>query len=215
MRRWGTNFIIVLYLGSLCYGLSVHALKVNVYDHLANYFVVWDMYCGWGCFEKRVLLIAEGESGNLYDVSPPWKPIRPYGSAERHDYDSWGFYSGRVAANTLRHTEHEPITRVLLVEQLWSKKYNIPDSMWARQFDEPKDPRVYYYVRTKFDPEGAVVDRHYNWQSNLVYQSLVDNPVLRTTIAQSRPFIVDDRPYQPSRNYIQQASFERTDSVDR
>ncbi len=218
MRRWITNLIIAGYIGTLCYGLLVHALKVDTHRYLANYFVVWDMYGGWNTFAKRSLLVAEGESGQYYDVTPPWGNYYPYGSVERQDYDSWGFYSGQVAANTLKQTQHEPIVRVMLVEQIWSKKYNLPDHLWKQRFDESKDPRMYYYLRSIFDADGVVTTRHYDWESNLSYYSVIDNPALRNTMARSRPMIVTDQ-FQslerPNQNFVQQASFESFSSSDR
>lgn len=214
MRRWMTNLIIAGYLGTLCYGLFVHVLNIDKYSSLGNYFVVWDMYGGWNTFSKRTLLIAEGESGQHYDVTPPWKEYYPYGSAERHDYDSGGLYSGAVAANTLKQTQHEPIVRVMLVEQIWSKKYNLPDHLWKQRFDEPKEPRMYYYLRSIFDADGAVTTRHFDWESNLSYYTVIDNPALRNTVARSRPYMVTDqfqRAESPNQNFVQPASFESFD----
>ncbi len=215
MRRWVTNLIIAGYVGTLCYGLVVHVLDVNKYSSLGNYFVVWDMYGGWNTFARQSLLIAEGESGQHYDVTPPWKEFYPFGSAERHDYDTWGLYSGPVAANTLKQTQHEPIVRVMLVEQLSSKKYNLPDHLWKQRFDEPKDPRTYYYLRSIFDADGSVTTRHFDWESNLSHYTVIDNPALRNTVARSRPYVMADRfpeVGRPNQKFVQQASFENAET---
>lgn len=208
MRRWSTNLMICSYLGVLLYGLTVHALKINPYDSMGNYFVVWDMYCGWTTYEKRGMLIAEGESGRYYDVSPPWNELRPFGSAERHDYDDWGLYNGFVAANILKQTEHEPIVQLMLIEQHWSKKYNLPDKLWSMRFDEPKTPQVYYYLRSLFETDGTPIARHFDWKSNLAFHSIIENPELRSTVARSQPYLGADEIYRPSTGSIQQASFE-------
>lgn len=208
MRRGITHLIIVVYLGVLAYGLVAHTLQYKPYSSIAKYFIVWDMYCGYNPFEKRSLLVAEGESGHWYDVSPAWGDIRPFGSATRQDYDAWGIYSGRIAANTLRHTRHEPIVRVMLVEQLWSKKYNLPDSLWQRQFDEPKEPRSYYYIRSLFEPDGTLTTLHYDWRSNLAYHAISDNPALRARVAGARQHFVSN-PFQTAdQQHVQQTAFE-------
>lgn len=213
MRRWLTHVLIAGYLSVLSYGFVVHAFKINPYNSIANYFVVWDMYCGWNAYEKRALLIAQGESGQYYDVTPPWKQLKPYGSANRHDYDSWGFYSGQIAANTLKHTQHEPIREVMLVEQHWSKKYNLPDHLWSQRFDASKDPETYYYIRSVFSPEGETLKQHFDWASNLAFNSIMDNPSLRSTVARAQPYLGSDQIYRPTTNSIQQASFETTNAV--
>lgn len=210
MRRWMTHFFIVGYLGLLSYGLLVHALKINPYGLMTNYFVVWDMYCGWSPYEKRAHLIAQGESGQYYDVSPPWQELKPFGSADRHDYDNWGFYAGKVAANTLRQTTHEPIREIILVEQHWSKKYNLPENLWNKKFDEPKQVRDYYYIRAIFDPEGKSLKQHFDWKTNLTFHSIMSNPTLRSTVARSQPYLGSDELYRPATDSIQQASFETT-----
>lgn len=208
MHRWWKNLIIVTYLGMLSYGLVVHALKIEKFGSIANYFLVWDMYCGWSSFETRGLLVAEGESGQLYNAAPPWKELSPFGSAKRHDYDTYGIFSGQVAANTLKHTQHEPIVRIMLVEQLWSKKYNLPDHLWEQRFDTPRTPRNYYYIRTVFDSTGAPTTRHFDWESNLTYRTIVANPALRSTVARTRPYIVTDQLQRGPQSTIQQTSFE-------
>lgn len=215
MKRWITHFVIAGYLMVLCYGFVAHAFKVNPYGSMANYFFVWDMYCGWNSFEKRTHLVAQGESGQYYDVTPPWKELQPYGSAKRHDYDSWGFYSGQIAANTLRHTQHEPIREVFLVEQLWSKKYNLPDELWSQRFDGPKEPKSYYYIRSVFSPEGETLKQHFDWETNLAFHSIMDNQSLRSTVARAQPYLGSDQIYRPTTSSIQQASFETTTSTDR
>lgn len=208
MHRWMKHLFIAAYLAVLGYGLVIHTLKINRYSHMANYFFVWDMYCGWNAFEKRSVLIGQGESGQYYNLNPPWQTLRPFGDAHRHNFDSWGYFSGQVAANTLKQTQHEPMTRVFLIEQHWAKKYNLPDHLWSRRFDTPKDPKVYHYLRTVFDPSGTPTERHSDWKTNLQFHAVIDNPALRSTVARSRPYLGTDQLFRPDVSNIQQASFQ-------
>lgn len=208
MPRWMKNLIIAVYLGSCVYGLTIHTLKIAHFRTLADYFLVWDMYCGWNAFESRAVLLAEGESGQFYDVSPPWKPMTPYGSARRQDYDYSGIYGGRIALNTLQHTQHEPIRQIYLIEQIWSKKFNLPQAIWQKRFDEPRQPNVYYYTRTLFEPDGEVATLHYDWKSHLTYHSIIDNPALRATVAKTQPVWLRNTGSRESGQKIQQVSFD-------
>ncbi|MCA8999244.1 MAG: hypothetical protein KDA80_19785 [Planctomycetaceae bacterium] len=209
MKRRLINLFIAGYLGLLGYGLFTHFVGYKTYSHLGMYFLVWDMFCGWDTFENRHHLIAEGESGQYYDVSPPWPELRPFGADRRFHYDHSAVYCGRIAANVLRQTEHEPIVRVLAVDEVWSKKYNLPDSLWERRYEEPREKRSYYYIRGIYETNGAVAQRHLDWTNHLSYQALIDNPRLREDISRSRPYLTSDsfsssNPYQ-----IRQVGFLR------
>ncbi len=189
MKRCLSRSFIVGYLLLLGYGFVSHTFQYKHNDHLGMYFIVWDMFCGWDAFEMRKHLIAEGESGQYYDLSAPWKEFNPYLEAERRHFDSWGFFSGYLGANTLKQTDHEPIVRMYLVEEHWSKKYNLPDPLWSKRFDEPKQKRSYYYMRCEFDEQGTLSGMHYSWPNQLAYRALMNNPRLKEDVAKSQPYM--------------------------
>ncbi len=71
MRRWLASGFIASYLAFLGWGIISHALKFHSVSHPIMYFAVWDMFCGWQAYESRVHIVAEGESGQMYQLSPP------------------------------------------------------------------------------------------------------------------------------------------------
>ena len=131
MKRWIAVIVICGYLGSLAMGLVAHTLHVGANSHPGMYFVVWDMFCGWGAYSNRTHLIAEGESGKYYELSPaPWGSLQPFGPTDRLHYDTSYHLTPKMVRNNLRNTEHEPIARVFVIEETWSKKFNLPDELW-------------------------------------------------------------------------------------
>jgi len=180
MRRWLSCLFIAGYLGSLCLGISSQALKFGTMSHPAMYFVIWDMFCGWSTFEARYHLIAEGESGTHYWLAPgPWGDFQPYGDIDRNHYDYHGNGLLRMAQNTLRHSEHEPIRRIISVEECWPKKYNLPDHLWAMRCAEPKDPISYFWVRNVYTADGQPLQGRPSYLTQLYTESIFKNPRLQ------------------------------------
>lgn len=193
MNRWLAKLTIGSYLGALALGLVCHAMNFGLSSHPAMYYVVWDMFCGWSAHEIRYHLIGEGESGAFYRLSPaPWNTFAPYGDLERDQYDAIGNAHARIAMNTLRHTEHEPIHRIFVVEEAWPKKYNLPDHLWAHRFDEEKDPHSYFWLKTVFCGEGMVIQANRDYVANLIEQTIADNPRLKADTLRGKPFYAVD-----------------------
>lgn len=188
MRRWISHLFIVGYLGALFAGVGMHAMRFRHDAHPIMYYYVWDMFCGWSAFEQRNHLIAEGESGTYYQLSPgPWGDFKPYGDLTRNHYDYFGNALPGMAMNALRHTEHEPIQRILFVEENWPKKYNLPDSLWSLMFFEDKDPKSYFWVRSVHSPDGQMVENRGTFLSQLFSQAVLNNPRLQADSKSSRP----------------------------
>lgn len=193
MKRWLSHFVIAGYLGVLGIGIFCHALGFKTTSHPAMYYVVWDMFCGWSAFEVRHHLIAEGESGKYYELAPaPWGEMTPFGSVGRRHYDPHGTFCGRMAANCLKHTEHEPIMRVFLVEETWSKKYNLPEYIWNQRNDQPMQQHTYFHLYRVFAPDGTIVHSNPNWMMSLTSQAVYNNPRLIAEARKSTPFFALD-----------------------
>ena len=189
MRRWMAGGFIGTYLLMLVFGLFSHALGYKSSSHVGMYFLVWDMYCGWCGYEVRHHIIAQGESGQYYEVTPPpWGEFVPFGSAERHHYDCSAAFTGTIAAHILDHTDHEPITEVSLIEEAWSKKYNLPDSIYESRYEAPNQKQSYFRTRVLLSSDGTVRERYFDWTSWLSHQAVIDNPRLQQDMA-SRPFL--------------------------
>lgn len=193
MKRWLAKLTIAVYLTALATGISCHAMNFGLSFHPAMYYFVWDMFCGWSAHEIRYHLIAEGESGQYYRLSPaPWNTFKPYGDLERDQYDNVGNTHARIAVNTLRHTDHEPISRFFLVEEAWPKKYNLPDHLWSMRFDEPKEPHSYFWLKTTYDSNGMMLANNPDFISYLQSMAVANNPRLKNDSLRGRPFYAID-----------------------
>jgi hypothetical protein len=151
------------------------------------YYVVWDMFCGWSAYDSRVHIIAEGESGKFYELTPPpWGELHPYGFIGRQHYDSFNNHSARIGMNVLAHTSHEPMTRVFVVEEAWAKKFNLPEAVWLARHGTPKEIEKYYRIRTVLLPDGMNVQNFGSWLSFQSMQALANNPRLHQEASRQR-----------------------------
>lgn len=189
MRRWLTHAFIAAYVGALSWGIVSHMLKFGNFAHPAMYYFVWDMFCGWQAYESRYHIVGEGESGTLYELAPgPWGKFCPYGDLARHHYDTLGHLFHNMAMNTLRHTDHEPMRRIIVVEECWPKKLNLPDELWALRIDEPKDPQSYFWLRAAYAPDGTVMHQAPDYVAWVYGLAVINNPRLLADARRSRPF---------------------------
>ena len=202
MKHWLAKLTIASYLTALALGIASHAMNFGAGSHPAMYYLVWDMFCGWSAHELRYHLIAEGESGTHYRLSPaPWETFAPYGDLERAQYDALGNAYLKIAMNTLRHTEHEPILRMFVIEEAWPKKYNLPDDLWAARFDEPKDAHSYFHLKTIYDGDGMVVQSNPDYLTVLQNLAVTNNPRLKADSLRGKPFYAVD-PTHRSSSYL-------------
>jgi hypothetical protein len=193
MKRLLVVGFIVSYLGTLNYGVMCHMLGFGVASHPLMYFIVWDMFCGWSAYDARVHIIAETEDQTYYDVAtPPWGEFHPWGNIGRQHYDPLNNHASRIGFNTLKHTRHEPITRLFVIEESWAKKYNIPEAAWRSRYDEPQDVQKYYHLRSVQLADGTPVQNYSAWMSMQAIRMIEDNPRLQMQAAQSRPMFVFD-----------------------
>jgi hypothetical protein len=189
MKRWLSHLTIVAYLAALAAGIGAHTVSFGAGAHTAMYFVVWDMFCGWASYEYRTHLIGEGESGRYYQLAPgPWGEFLPFGDIDRRHYDALLNAAHRIAQNTLKHTRHEPMARIFVVEECWPKKFNLPDDLWAQYYNEPKDVQKYYRVRITADGNGMLLATKSSWYNKTFAQCLGDNPRLRNDTRRGKPF---------------------------
>ena len=189
MKRLLTHTVICLYLGALLTGFLSHTLKFGHVAHPAMYFVVWDMFCGWAAYATRTEVIAEGESGNYYEIAPaPWGEFKPFGPLGRRQYDGFNLYVPGMIRNTLRQTTHEPISRVYVFDRVWPKKFNLPDHLWNHMFDEPRDVHEYYHLRAICDADGRLIEAYADWIRTQNLLSVADNPRLRKHARSGQPF---------------------------
>ena len=190
IRRWLASLGITAYLTALLYGIVSHAASYNESAHPSMYFIVWDMFCGWSAYENRTHIIGQGVSGKYYELSPgPWSDYHPFGDISRQNYDSFNNHPDVIALNCLRHTQHEPMTRLYVIEENWAKKYNLPESVWQRMYNEPKEPYSYFRVRKVMNPNGAVVFNTGPWLSYQTNLTITDNPRLMAVARKSVPML--------------------------
>jgi hypothetical protein len=205
MKRLGAIAFICAYLGALSWGTFAHAVKYKNAAHPIMYYVVWDMFCGWSAYSTRLEVIAEGESGKYYQVSPPpWGELSPFGDLERRHYDVNDHLMPELIRNNLAHTAHEPITSVYVVEEVWSKRFNLPDEIWNEKFNEPKVPVKYYNVSGVYASDGTKTQCRPKWLALQVVRSIADNPRLQRQAATSNSYFTinasNGRPMTPKGN---------------
>jgi len=188
IKRWLAGVFIVSYLSALGFGIVSHALAFQQNSHPMMYFVVWDMFCGWSAYASRTHVIAEGESGKFYQLTPtPWGEYHPYSNLGRQHYDPFSSHCHRIGSNVLRQTNHEPINRMYVVQEAWAKKYNVPDAVWNRLYEEPKDKHSYYHVRGVYTPQGQAIELNDSWMNYQNMVSVADTRHLQYATSKSRP----------------------------
>ncbi len=191
MKRSIAVAVIAGYLGVLSWGIVSHTLSVGNVSHPGMFYIVWDMFCGWSGYESRQHLVAEGVSGNHYLLTPsPWGEFQPYGPAYRTDYDNYAVHSGKIARNVLLHTKHEPIARVYLIEESWSKRYNMPDYIWKLQFEEEKKKKSYYNTRVVYNGQCEPIQWNDTFTSIAYNRDLMADPRLARYRREAQPYYV-------------------------
>lgn len=202
MKRWIIVLFIVVYMCSLGWGVVAHTLNYGSGSHPMMYFLVWDMFCGWSAYSARTHIIGEGESGTYYELAPgPWGELHPYGDLGRQHYDSYGAHSYKIGMNTLKHTEHEPMTRLFVVEELWAKKFNMPQALWKKRFEEPKQVHKYYHVRHILTPDGIVLQSRPTWLAYQYSLSVSRNPRLQAETRSTQSLFITNPNNRRDANY--------------
>ncbi len=98
----------------------------------------------------------------------------------------------RMGAVTLKYTDHEPMVKMYVVEEIWAKKYDLPDAIWNRRYDEAKDPYSYFRVRGEYTPDGQLMARYVPWAHYQQLVGLSKNPRLYAESQKSRSMFVVD-----------------------
>lgn len=189
ISRLSANLFIACYVSCLAWGVAAHALKMGLSGNTLSYYVVWDMFCGWQAYDNRTHLIAEGRSGQYYDLRAPWGEFCPFGSTARIHYDVSNRLVPKHIRNVLKHTTHEPIDRVYVVQEIWPKQFNIPDRLWGTYFEEPCERISYFNLRAICSESGSVLNSYPDWYARQTMQSISDNPRLQLAARRAQPFI--------------------------
>ena len=137
--------------------------------------------------------------------------MTPWGPLPRHHYDFLNNHQGRIALNTLRHTRHEPITRIFVVEESWCKKYDLPDWVWKMRYgDTPKLPNKYCHLRAELTPNGACTRFNTAWVLAEGMRALEANPRLHEEAQRMRPMVI----FEPERAGLEMAIPSDQQDVD-
>lgn len=187
VRRVLSNLFIVGYIGCLVWGIGSYALKMGLAGNTLGYYVVWDMFCGWQAFDNRTHILAEGVSGQFYEVRAPWGEFRPFGVVPRVHYDVSNNLVPKHIATVLSHTSHEPIDRVYVVQEIWPKQFNIPDRLWATHYPDPRDKMSYFNLRAICSDRGSVLNSYPDWYAVQTLNSIADNPRLQMAAQRAKP----------------------------
>lgn len=179
---------IVLYLSCLCLGIGAHAMKVGLSGRTLSYFFVWDMFCGWEAYDNRTRLVAEDIHGQYYDVRPPWGEFHPFGHVGRVHYDVSNNLVPKYIRHVLSHTSHPAIDRVYVVQEIWPKQFNLPNELWNRYYEEPRDPTSYYNLRAVCSSTGTLLNSYPDWFVAQKLKSVADNPRLQLAAQRAQPY---------------------------
>lgn len=204
MPRILSGLFIFCYLSWLAWGIGAHVLKIGLDGNTLGYYVVWDMFCGWQAYDNRTHLLAEGVSGQFYEVRAPWGEFNPFGNVARVHYDVTNNLVPKHIRNVLRNTSHEPIDRVYVVQEIWPKQFNIPDTLWARYFEEPQDRNSYFNLRAICSDRGSLLNSYPDWYAAQTLKAVADNPRLQMSARQATPFY--DTFIRPNRGEESRAS---------
>tara|TARA_R110002072_G_scaffold302710_2_gene487582 strand:+ start:76581 stop:76910 length:330 start_codon:yes stop_codon:yes gene_type:complete len=99
----------------------------------------------------------------------------------------------RQAQNSLARTSHEPILRILVVEESWAKKYNLPDHLVGKLTPTPTDKQSYIHIRDIFPPDGTSVEYRGAWLARQARAALLDNPRLERLTMPQFPVVAMSR----------------------
>lgn len=188
MERWKSWIavgFISCYVTYLAWGALAHTLKLGSGLGPVNYFTVWDMFCGWTAWDSRTHIVAEGASGQFYDVKEPWGEFHPFGSIARIQYDSTNHLLSNHIHNILRHTSHEDIDRVYVVEEVWPKQYNLPPKLFDYYFDRPNDKLSYFHLRAVCNDDGTPRASFPGWHAQQQLSAVYENPRLKRQAQQA------------------------------
>ncbi len=182
MSRWKSLIacmFIGVYVSFLSWGVMAHALKVGLCGNTLSYFVVWDMFCGWTAWDARTHIIAEDSKGNYFEVREPWGEFHPFGHVARIHYDNTNHLLPAHINNVLKHSVHEGIDRVYVVEEVWPKQYNLPPKLYAHYFDRPNDKLSYFHLRAVCAEDGTPLSSFPDWHTQQRLNAVYDNPRLQ------------------------------------
>lgn len=183
--RLAVSIGIAAYLGILLLGLYMHTFDTPGKRTLPSYLVVWDMFCGWNSYERRLHFIAEGESGRFYDASEvPGRAVTPHGPVARRHFDFHNIFVEEMATHVLARTEHEPIRRIHVVEEHWPKRFNLPENWLGQLANDTK--KSYWHTQAVVGPDGVAIRRSPLWAANQRHRAIFDNPRLRAAADRNR-----------------------------
>jgi len=203
MRRHLVRLFCGLYIAALAVGTACHTVNFGMYCHPVMYFLVWDMYCGWNAYDSQLRLVGEGVSGRYSELDPaPWGPFRPYGTFDRLQRIGTPGNIAKSALHIAQHTEHEPLARILYIEEAWAKKYDLPDHVYEARYGRPKDQHRYTTLRMEIAPDGTIVRNEPSWLDQQQQRMLADNPRLEQDVWNSRPFWMVDGQRRGGNDYF-------------
>lgn len=184
-KKWCVCLLMFCYIGFLSWGTLAHAFKVGTDGNTISYWAVWDMFCGWSAWDSRTHIVAKGASGTYYEVKEPWGEFQPFGHLARIHYDHTNHLLPKHIRNILSRTEHEEITQVYVVEEVWPKQYNMPPRLYDFYFDRENDKQSYFNVRAVCRDDGSAVAVYPTWDSKQRLSHIYDNPRLRKQASQA------------------------------
>ena len=85
--------------------------------------------------------------------------------------------------------------RVVMLEEVWPKKYNLSDRIWDIRFDEPKEPMSYFWQTAEMTEDGQVTSAVPNYLNYLHYKCVANNPRLLNDVQMGKEHWIVNRSY--------------------
>lgn len=152
MRRAAVILVCVTYVAiSLAFG--VRHLLGDSSSHPTAYFFTWDMFPGYATESSRRSMLGATESGRHVRLLPAanhhfrWGI---HGNVQRIDVDrrprnSLPQLTVQKDAYNKQHPE-DPIINVVIADQYWPAKFNLPDDIYESHYGQPNPHRKYWRI---------------------------------------------------------------------
>lgn len=166
LKTAATLLFCAAYLGATAYFFARHVVGDSL-SRPEAYFFTWDMFPDYETESTRRLVLGLTNRGRFIQLLPAEEHRFRWGidgTVSRIDIDGRGVQLNaplrrRVALFNEGHPE-DRIESVLLVEQYWPSRFNLPDDLYEDAFGEPHPHRRSWRIvrQTPVDETGSRID---------------------------------------------------------
>ncbi len=151
-RRGGILAVVIGYIAVSVY-FAVHHMMGDPLSHSSAYFFTWNMFPGYTTETSRRMVVGVTAEGRYIQILPAANHHFRWGinnEVARIDVDRRLENLKPEIEKSLRRflAEHpdDPVMLLLIVEQYWPSKYNLPDDLYEATFGKPNLHPRYWRV---------------------------------------------------------------------